>query len=1125
MAINIATGDASIEFDDIEISGRVSLRWNVSYSVANVDRVRSPIGRGWFGLAFCSLRRVESGFVFTTAQGAQEEFIDPEQIVAKGGVVRKPSACLEIFREPQRYIVRSWNVETGDIQQLCFDTVGDTGRELRLTAIEDVTGTGVDLLWQNSATETRLVGMRQRIEGREMRIGYDRVGWIDRVDLRTPEGAEHRLATYEHDATGHLIRIGDAAGASDHYEYDVRGRISREILKDGGVFYYRYDDHGRCILHSGVDNYNKRRLRYSQAIGVTEVTDSYGMTTTYKYLPTGQVLFQIDPAGGQRETQYDEHGRIAACIDSNGAATKYSYDPSGNRSLVTDPLGNVTQVRFNDRHQPVELIDPAGSHWRREYDAMGRLTLATDPLGGAWRYFYDRDGNLAELVNPLGAIKRMTYQRGALKTITDWMGHVTQFRFDGHGRVAERRGPLGELTQVRYDAVDNPIEVRLPDRTSITASYDQGSNLIRQVDPAGRTTRWRYGPCNRLLERIDAAGGILRYIWGTEPGRLEQLINEKAEVHTFEHDSVGRVVAETSFDGAYRQYRLDAEGRLIAFINANGEMLSISRDPLGRIIKQRLPDGEQLFFVYNAFGELIQAINGGIELGYERDALGRVTVETQGKRWVRSEYDAAGGLVRMQTSEHHNIKYELDANSRPIAHNVLGKTIHFHRDANGRETERTLPGGGRLVQNYDIMGRLAAQQLTPSYGVSYRSPTDALQRSYTYALSGELAHATDAIWGEANYTYDPVDRLLSAFRSSGLSERFEYDPTGNIVHLHAEGMRSRDETLTYGPGNRLLQQGNNRFEFDAEGRCIRRIDDVTGPAPKIWTYHWNVLDRLQSVTCPDGKVWRYRYDALARRIEKICDNATVCNYLWDRDVVVQELLPDASSRSWLWETDSFAPVGTVQQGRLFSTVNDPVGTPREFVDERGTIAGAILLDSWGRLTETKPSSSVSLVCDIRFQGQWADPESGLHYNFFRYYDPASGRYISSDPLGLDGDINAFGYVPNPFAWVDPLGLCNGNSKRARRAQHGYEIVDTANGNVVVKTGVSGKPLNQNGSSPRANAQANRWNSEPGNAKRYEARVVRQEPAGPKSRQNILGWEQQNANANRATLDPARHKRP
>src|SRR5262249_43363240 len=149
---------------------------------------------------------------------------------------------------------------------------------LRLTAIEDVTGDGIDLIWQSPASGARLVALRQRVEHRELRIGYDRSGWIDRLDLRTPEGTEHRVVTYEHDTAGQLIRIADAAAFADRFEYDAKGRVTREINKDGGVFHYRYDDLGRCIVHTGLAHYNARRLRYLQAVGMTQLSDSYGNT-------------------------------------------------------------------------------------------------------------------------------------------------------------------------------------------------------------------------------------------------------------------------------------------------------------------------------------------------------------------------------------------------------------------------------------------------------------------------------------------------------------------------------------------------------------------------------------------------------------------------------------------------------------------------------------------------------------------------------------------------------------------------------------------------------------------------------------------------------------------------------
>jgi RHS repeat-associated protein len=178
--------------------------------------------------------------------------------------------------------------------------------------------------------------------------------------------------------------------------------------------------------------------------------------------------------------------------------------------------------------------------------------------------------------------------------------------------------------------------------------------------------------------------------------------------------------------------------------------------------------------------------------------------------------------------------------------------------------------------------------------------------------------------------------------------------------------------------------------------------------------------------------------------------------------------------------------------------------------------------AWGGLEALSPNL---VEQNLRFQGQYHDRESGLYYNTFRYYDPAVGRFTTQDPIGLMGGDNLYQYAPNPNSWIDPLGWCNGNARTSTKAQHGYEIVDTTSAGSVVKTGVSGGRIRLDGKSARAETQVRKWNSEPGNANRYESRTVKHEPAGVGARENILKWEAQNANLHRSTLDPLRHHRP
>jgi RHS repeat-associated protein len=1056
MPVDIASGSVRLEFDDIVIPGKVDLVWNRLYTTKLVESSGKAMGRGWTSKYDATLTKVPAGYLYRTADGDLELFEDPAHAVDRGAKVQRLGTYEEIFRLDQRYVVQSWDVETGDIQRFCF-LVDHAEQPMRLSSLEDVTGQALDLIWD---LQGRLAEIRQRLEKRALALAYSPSGQISSISLRTPNGEQHQLIRYEYNTNGHLIAVYDAANFADRYEYDAQGRVHREIVKDGGVFLYRYDQKGRCVKTTGLNHYAEKRLRYFDAIGFTEVTDSFGRTFRYQHLQSGQMVREIDPLGNEKSTDYDKYGRIIAKTDATGAKTHYAYDNAGNRSSVTDALGNTTLFSYNNHHLPLTMTDALGQVWHRAYDSANRMIATMDPLQNRWYIRYDQEGNVAEIINPLGAKKFQKYEQGILKAVTDWLGHITYFQLDGFGRVAQRKGALGEITHFRYDLLGNPIQVTLPDSATLHASYDNVGNLTRFIDANGNTTLFRYGPCQRLLERIDPVGGVVRYVWGNEPGRLEQVINEKSETYNFFRDEAGRIIREQSFDGAERHFKYDAEGYAVTYINANGETINLQRDALHRVIGQTLPDGEQVSYGFDPIGNLLSAVNADIPVSFERDPLGRIVKEIQGEHWVESGYDALGNLIHTATSLGHTVDYKVDANGFVSELTTLGdQTLEFKRNAYGQETQRQMPGGMVMEQRYDDLGRLIEQRVGPGRlgnGDASVIPQkhEIIRRNYSYDRNSSLTSIVDGRWGRVDYVYDPAERLLQAILEQGPSEAFAYDATGNITRMQAQEKEGgTEETLVYGTGNRLLQKGRTRYEYNPEGHLIRRIDDFDNNGTIVWLYEWDALDRLKSIKRPDGELWNYKYDALGRRIKKVApqkSSSKTTQFVWDQHLIINEGAEQQSA--FIYDDSSFKPLLLIRNSKIYTIINDNIGTPQEMLDNNGKFVWNRNVNVWGNKSDRDRSSGL-VNCEIQFQGQWEDLESGLFYNRFRYYDPSVGRYISSDPIGIAGGLNAYSYSKNPINWIDPFGLVD----ETEPGYHVYGLYENQNATKPYYIGITDDP--------------------------------------------------------------------
>ncbi len=171
----------------------------------------------------------------------------------------------------------------------------------------------------------------------------------------------------------------------------------------------------------------------------------------------------------------------------------------------------------------------------------------------------------------------------------------------------------------------------------------------------------------------------------------------------------------------------------------------------------------------------------------------------------------------------------------------------------------------------------------------------------------------------------------------------------------------------------------------------------TGPSRAVYMWH---VDEWDLPSARQGEIRRVAVEADANGEE-------VFQTAW---------------RRLLDSTDSAAPQDCV----VFYNC-DHLGTPRELVDGQGRVVWSARYKAWGRVIlhaawSGREASAQEFVQPLRFQGQYEDSETGLHYNRSRYYDPDAARYITQDPIGTAGGLNSYTYAPNSTAWIDPLGL-------------------------------------------------------------------------------------------------------
>ena len=286
--------------------------------------------------------------------------------------------------------------------------------------------------------------------------------------------------------------------------------------------------------------------------------------------------------------------------------------------------------------------------------------------------------------------------------------------------------------------------------------------------------------------------------------------------------------------------------------------------------------------------------------------------------------------------------------------------------------------------------------------------------SYSYPDYDKTGNILTKSTGDGTYEYDYDDlyRLTDVTNPTLDDEAYSYDAVGN--RLSASGVSG---SIDHNANNELEYYGDISFDYDANGNMTAKTS-----ASESWVYAYNVQNRLVRVEEDDLLVAEYGYDPFGRRLWKEVDGVRTYFLYSDEGLVAEYDDEGDELRSYGYRPDSTwgtDPLWLKENGEFYWYQNDHLGTPQKLVDSSGIVVWEATYTAFGEAQVEVETVTNNLL----FPGQYYDAETGLHYNWNRFYDPDTGRYTRAEPIGFaGGDENLYAYVwNNPLLMIDPEG--------------------------------------------------------------------------------------------------------